>query len=280
MLLTLYAVKKLLPDMMINSNIEFIRKQDTLLNRQMLYVFDIIFNGGYIDWENFVLKNVSGAETEYTLMIGKSDYLPRKMIMDNGPNGRMSRTYDNFDFDYVPNANVWTGALLPKDYETMTFTQFYDKQVEKMQGLKVDSSESKMGKAIEQWKLPRLEDNSIVDFSKLKGNVILLEFWFKNCGPCVQAVPKLNVIYQKYKNEKFHLFGIEFREDFSQENLREYAKKIKIAYPTLYKGGSMAATYEVSAAPAFILINKKGDVIYAQSGFNEEEIIKKIEANF
>jgi thiol-disulfide isomerase/thioredoxin len=279
LILTLYAVKKFLPEMMMNENIEFVRKEDTLLNGQNLYVFDITFKGGYIDWGNFVLKNVSGAETEYTLMIGKSDYLPRKMIMDNGPTGRTSRTYENFDFDYNQDDKVWSGKLLPKDYSTITWTEYREKQKSKMQALKVLSSESKMGKAIDQWKLPRLKDNSIVDFSELKGSVILLEFWFKNCGPCVQAVPKLNLIYQKYKNEKFHLFGIEFREDFSQENLRGYVEKIKIAYPTLYKGGSMAAKYAVSAAPTFILINKKGDVIYAQSGFNEEEIIKKIEAN-
>jgi thiol-disulfide isomerase/thioredoxin len=279
LILTLYAVKKFLPEMMMNENIEFVRKEDTLLNGQNLYVFDITFKGGYIDWGNFVLKNVSGAETEYTLMIGKSDYLPRKMIMDNGPTGRTSRTYENFDFDYNQDDKVWSGKLLPKDYSTITWTEYREKQKSKMQALKVRSSESKMGKAIDQWKLPRLKDNSIVDFSELKGSVILLEFWFKNCGPCVQAVPKLNAIYQEYKNEKFHLFGIEFREDFSQENLRGYVEKIKIAYPTLYKGGSMAAKYAVSAAPTFVLINKKGDVIYAQSGFNEEEIIKKIEAN-
>ncbi|MCM4174326.1 TlpA family protein disulfide reductase [Arenibacter sp. TNZ] len=278
LMLTLYGVKKFLPEMMMNENIEFVRKQDTLLNGQKLYVFDITFKGGYIDWGNFVLKNVSAAETEYTLMIGMSDYLPRKMIMDNGPTGRMSRTYDSFDFDYNQDDSVWSGALFPKDYSKMTWAEYREKK-NKMQSLKVRSTESKMVQDIKQWKLPNLEDNSMVDFSKLKGNVILLEFWFKNCGPCVQAVPKLNAIHEKYKDGKFQLFGIEFREDFPQENLMAYVEKIKIAYPTLYKGGSLAATYEVTAAPTFILINKKGDVIFAESGFNEKEIIKLIEAN-
>jgi len=41
----------------------------------------------------------------------------------------------------------------------------------------------------------------------------------------------------------------------------------------------MAATYGISAAPTFILINKKGDVIYSESGFKEKEIIELIEAN-
>ncbi|MCM4174237.1 TlpA family protein disulfide reductase [Arenibacter sp. TNZ] len=279
LILTLYGVKKFLPEMMMNENIEFVRKQDTLLNGQKLYVFDITFKGGYIDWGNFVLKNVSAAETEYTLMIGMSDYLPRKMIMDNGPTGRMSRTYDSFDFDYNQDDSVWSGALFPKDYSKMTWAEYREKQKNKMQSLKVRSAESKIVQDVEHWKLPNLENNSIVDFNKLKGNVILIEFWFKNCGPCVQAVPKLNAIHEKYKDSKFQLFGIEYREDFPQENLMAYVEKIKIEYPTLYKGKSLAATYEVTAAPTFILINKKGDVIFAESGFNEKEIIKLIEAN-
>ncbi len=279
LLLTLYAVKKFLPEMIINNDIEIIRKKDTVYNGKELYVFDLKYEDGRIDWATFALKNVMGAEIKYTLMISMSDYLPRKMIMDNGPSGKMSRTYDNFDFDYTPNDKVWTGKLLPQDYSKMTFTHYYDNQRKKIQSLKVSSSGSAMTKAINNWKLPYLKSNSMVDFSKFKGNLILLEFWFKNCGPCVQAVPKLNEIHQKYKNEKFQLFGIEYQENFSQENLIEYVEKIKIEYPTLYKGKSMAATYGISAAPTFILINKKGDIIYSESGFKEEEIIALIEAN-
>ena len=279
LLLTLYAVKKFLPEMMVNDNIEFVRKQDTIINSQDLFVFDLTYKDGYIDWAKFELKNVPGAKTKYTLMIGMSDYLPRKMIMDNGPSGKMSRTYNNFDFDYAPDDKVWTGELLPEDYKKTTFTQYYENQKKKIQSLKGSSNQSEMVKVIENWKLPYLNKNSMADFSNLKGNLILLEFWFKNCGPCVQAVPKLNSIYQKYKNDNFQLFGIEYQEDFPQENLIEYVDKIKMAYPTLYKGKNIAASYGISAAPTFILINKQGDIIYSASGFNEDEIITLIETN-
>lgn len=279
LLLTLYAVKKILPKLMTNSDIELTRKNDTLINGKNLYVFDFNYKNGRIDWDKFTSERVEGAETEITLMISMSDYLPRKMIMDNGPSGTMSRTYDKFDFEYIPKEIVWTGELLPKDYSKMTFSQYYELKKIEMKSLKVGSSEPQVVKDVESWKLPYLKMDSMADFSKLKGNLILLEFWFKNCGPCVQAVPSLNAIYQKYKSDQFHLFGIEFQENFSQENLIEYVDKIRIAYPTLYKGKNIASYYGISAAPTFILIDKQGDVVYAQSGFKEEEITKLIEAN-
>lgn len=279
LLLTLFAVKKFLPEMMVNSNIITVKKHDTIINSQNLFVFDFTYEDGFIDWASFELKSVPGANTKYTMMISTSDYLPRKMIMDNGPSGKMSRSYDNFDFDYDHDDKIWSGQLLPEDYSKMTFNQYYEKQQKKLELLEVNSGDSKLINDLKNWKLPYLNLDSMADFSKLKGNLILLEFWFKNCGPCVKAVPRLNAIHQKYKNDKFQLFGIEYHEKFSQENLIEYVKKIKITYPTLYKGKGMAATFGVSAAPSFILINKKGDVIYTESGFKEAEIIKLIEAN-
>lgn len=141
LLLTLYAVKKILPKLMTNSDVELTRKTDTLINDKNLYVFDFKYKNGRIDWDKFTSERVEGAETEITLMISMSDYLPRKMIMDNGPSGTMSRTYDKFDFEYIPNHKVWTGELLPKDYSKMTFTQYYELKKKEMQSLNVGSSE-------------------------------------------------------------------------------------------------------------------------------------------
>jgi thiol-disulfide isomerase/thioredoxin len=279
LMLMLFPIKRILPKMMYNSNIEIIRKKDTVVNGQEHYLFDLRQKNEILDWDRLALKELMGATNNYTLIIGKSDYLPRKIVMSNGPSGTMSRTFEDFNYEYVVDHNIWTGELFPAEYDKITFEEYFKIMQEKMASHISNSNGSVKSKHFENWELPNLEDNSMVDFSKLKGNVILLEFWFKNCGPCVQAVPKLNAIHEKYKDRKFQLFGIEYREDFPQENLMAYVEKIKIAYPTLYKGGSLAATYKVTAAPTFMIIDKKGDVIYAEIGFNDEEIMKVIEAN-
>ncbi len=279
LVLTLFSLKVLLPKMMYNTDIIITKKKDTVINNELNYLFELVCKNGYIDWQKLVLKNVPEIETKYILTIKKSNFLPSKMIMPNGSSGTMSRTFDNFIFDYKPDKNTWTGSLLPTEYDKITFNEYLKIMQAKISSPKDNSKNSLNSKNIETWKLPNVINNSTVDFSLFKGNVILLEFWFKFCGPCVQAVPKLNAMHQKYKGDKFKLFGIEFREDFHQGNLIQYIEKIKMNYPILYKGKKMAAHYGIASAPTFIIINKNGDIIYAESGFNEKEITQLIEKN-
>jgi thiol-disulfide isomerase/thioredoxin len=227
------------------------------------------------------LKDIPGAEGEnkYILMISKSDFLPSKFIMPNGPTGTMSRTFDKLEFNYEFDNDIWTGNLLPSGYEKITFEQYIKRMQSKLSSKSKDGVDTIENQNIEKWKIPDLHSNELVDFSEFRGNVVLLEFWFKGCAPCVKAVPQLNSLLQKYKDENFILYGIEYQENFTQENLLEYASEISINYPILYKGKNIASAFEIRAAPTFIIINKKGKIVYLKSGFNQEEIEDIIKEN-
>jgi thiol-disulfide isomerase/thioredoxin len=41
------------------------------------------------------------------------------------------------------------------------------------------------------------------DFSKMRGQYILLDFWGSWCGPCVEEVPQLKTLHQKFHGKKF-----------------------------------------------------------------------------
>lgn len=278
LMLTLYPLKKLLPHVLTEENIIITRKKDTLINKKEHFVFDLSYKNGFLDWDNLVLKNGMSFNSQYSLVINKTDFLPQRMTMNNGPTGTLSKTYDNFDFDYTPDNQIWTGSLIPSEYQIMTAIE-YHKILQKKYSSKGKSKNSFMNKNIGEWKIPNLENNDLVDFSKLKGNVVLLEFWFKYCGPCVKAVPELNLIQEKYKDEKFQLFGIEFREDFTKEDLRKYVSKIDMNYPSLYKGEDIASNFGITSAPTFMIIDKKGKIVYIKSGFNKEEILNIIDTH-
>ncbi len=43
-------------------------------------------------------------------------------------------------------------------------------------------------------------NNQIVAYSALKGEQLtLIDFWATWCKPCIQSIPKLNSLYQTYK---------------------------------------------------------------------------------
>jgi thiol-disulfide isomerase/thioredoxin len=41
------------------------------------------------------------------------------------------------------------------------------------------------------------------DFSKMKGQYVLLDFWGSWCGPCLEEVPKLRNLHKKFHNKSF-----------------------------------------------------------------------------
>ena len=43
--------------------------------------------------------------------------------------------------------------------------------------------------------------------NSLKGKIIILNFWFIECKPCVREMPELNNLVKKYKNDNVEFIG-------------------------------------------------------------------------
>ncbi len=59
----------------------------------------------------------------------------------------------------------------------------------------------------------------------LKGKVIVLDFWFTKCAPCVASIPHLNSLAKKYPDVVFLSISFEFEgvlKDFLSENILYY----------------------------------------------------------
>src|SRR5215831_9135496 len=51
-------------------------------------------------------------------------------------------------------------------------------------------------------------DGAKLDAKSLEGKVVVLEFWATWCGPCVAAIPHLNELSDKFKNQPVQFVAI------------------------------------------------------------------------
>jgi uncharacterized protein (TIGR03435 family) len=90
----------------------------------------------------------------------------------------------------------------------------------------------------------------------LKGKVVVLEFWATWCGPCVGAIPHLNELADKLKDEPIQFIAITTEEE---KVVRPFLRKKPIhAWIGLDINKSMFDAYDVTAIPRTVIVDAKG----------------------
>jgi thiol-disulfide isomerase/thioredoxin len=114
--------------------------------------------------------------------------------------------------------------------------------------------------------------------SKMRGSVVLMDFWATWCGPCKRVMPGLQRIHEHFEGKPVKVLGINCWE---RGDPAKYMADQKFTYGLLLKADEVAQQYGVRGIPTFYLIGADGKVLHASVGAHpgeEQAIIKKIEA--
>ena len=118
-----------------------------------------------------------------------------------------------------------------------------------------------------------------VSLSDYKGQLVLLDFFYKDCYPCMKALPGLQALHEKYQARGLKVIGIDPVDEESGA-VKHLISMAGISYPILMDKKGVDKQYNVYSYPTVYLIDKKGDVIYSESGYDEssqnklEQVIK------
>lgn len=99
--------------------------------------------------------------------------------------------------------------------------------------------------------------------------VILLDFWATYCDPCLAAMPHLQEVYAKHREQGFVVLGISIDGPESASNVRSTVAKLGVEFPILLDEESrVVALYNPrTSAPYSVLIGRDGRVLAQQEGF-------------
>jgi len=137
------------------------------------------------------------------------------------------------------------------------------------------------GSQINNFKLKDLNNRS-KSFSELQGEKLtLVDFWATWCKPCIQAIPKLNKIYNEYRDKGVEIVGINADSPRNSAKVKPFAKTYKISYPILRDPNNEITTeFNVTAFPTLYIIDSKNEIVYTHIGFrpgDEKLIIAEID---
>jgi cytochrome c biogenesis protein CcmG/thiol:disulfide interchange protein DsbE len=112
-------------------------------------------------------------------------------------------------------------------------------------------------------------DGREVILSKLKGKVVLLDFWATWCGPCRESIPHLIDLYKTYQENGLEVIGMNV--DRGDTNaVKRFVNSMNIPYSIIFTPEEVSRNFAISGLPTAVLIDKQGKIREKISGFTIE----------
>jgi thiol-disulfide isomerase/thioredoxin len=96
-------------------------------------------------------------------------------------------------------------------------------------------------------------------------SVIVMNFWFINCKPCVAEIPDLNEIVDAFSGKKVKFLAITFDP---KDKVKEFLKDIQFQYEIAYSARDIIQNYEVESFPTHVIIKQDGKIVFWESGLH------------
>lgn len=121
-------------------------------------------------------------------------------------------------------------------------------------------------------------DNSPIQLARLRGKVIVLNFWSITCGPCIKEMPELNKLVRKYQGKDVEFIAISYD---TKDQLKEFFKTHQFTYKQIADAQNIVDLYKATAYPMNLILDKNGKILFSQISYNNkmnEQMIKIIDA--
>lgn len=100
--------------------------------------------------------------------------------------------------------------------------------------------------------------------SDYKGKVVVLNFWFIKCAPCVMEMPDLNEVKNMYDQEDVVFLAITFD---SKELVEQFLERKEFSYTITPNANDALSIYGVQSFPTNMVINKEGQIVLKEIGY-------------
>ncbi|OGR76201.1 MAG: hypothetical protein A2X32_02935 [Elusimicrobia bacterium GWC2_64_44] len=136
---------------------------------------------------------------------------------------------------------------------------------------------AKKGQPAPQITLPKLLNAPVKElrnWDALEGKVVVLEFWATWCEPCVDYIPKLNLLAERFRGKPVVFLHV---TDESEEDVREFLKLNRIdGWIAPEAAAEVFKAFRVYGRPHTVLIGRDGSVAGFPHGDLDAETVMEL----
>lgn len=99
--------------------------------------------------------------------------------------------------------------------------------------------------------------------------IVILDFWYTSCMPCIKTIPHLNKLKEKFK-DKIEIIGVNPIEnkETHKEKIENFMKRTPMDYP-IFLAESIPSDYNIRAYPTLYILDKNRKVRYSKIGLSD-----------
>jgi thiol-disulfide isomerase/thioredoxin len=118
-----------------------------------------------------------------------------------------------------------------------------------------------------------------LSMDKLRGKVVLVEFWTRECINCIHVLPHTKALYDRYASKGLVVVGVhtpEYDEERDPALLRQAIDRDQITWPVAVDNDyRIWNAYGNHYWPAIYLIDQRGQVVYSHVGEGDYDGIEQ-----